>query len=80
LGNLYGLQIFKKIRADIPDFEEITAAGDFGVLRTWLNDNIYRWGCRLLPSELLMKITGGKLSISPFVEYLETKYTELYGL
>jgi carboxypeptidase Taq len=80
LGNLYGLQIFKKIRTDIPDFEEITAAGNFSVLRTWLNDNIYRWGCRLLPSELLMKITGEKLSIFPFVEYLEAKYTELYGL
>jgi carboxypeptidase Taq len=80
LGNLYGLQIFRKFRADLPDIEEMVTAGNFSVLRSWLNDKIYRWGCRLQPVELLMKITGEKLSMLPFVEYLEAKYTELYGL
>jgi carboxypeptidase Taq len=80
LGNIYGLQIFRKLQSDLPDFEELIARGDFGTVRTWLGDTIYRWGCRLEPAELLMKITGEKLSVIPFVEYLETKYTELYGL
>ncbi|MDR0877653.1 MAG: carboxypeptidase M32 [Treponema sp.] len=80
LGNLYGLQIRKAILKDIPDFESHVARGDFGAIRAWLGDHVYRWGCRLAPAELLFKITGEKLSVIPFLEYIEAKYTELYGL
>jgi carboxypeptidase Taq len=80
LGNIYGLQIFKKLQSDLPDFEESITRGDFSAVRTWLGGTIYRWGCRLEPAELLSSITGEKLSVIPFIEYLETKYTELYGL
>jgi carboxypeptidase Taq len=79
LGNLYGLQILRKIKSDIPGFENTVKQGKFAPLRDWLNDNIYCWGCRLEPVELLRKITGEKLSVIPFVEYIEEKYTELYG-
>jgi carboxypeptidase Taq len=80
LGNLYGLQIRKVLLKDVPDFEARVGRGDFGAIRTWLGDHVYRWGCRLEPAELLLKITGEKLSVLPFLEYIETKYTELYGL
>jgi carboxypeptidase Taq len=79
LGNLYALQIRRRIKNDIPDFEDTISRGRFDTLRDWLNDNIYRWGCRLEPGELLWKITGEKLSVIPFLEYVEEKYTELYG-
>ncbi|MDR2257844.1 MAG: carboxypeptidase M32 [Treponema sp.] len=79
LGNLYGLQILRNIKSDIPNFESMVAGGKFAPLRDWLNDHIYRWGCRLEPAELLQKITGEKLSVIPFVEYIEEKYTKLYG-
>jgi carboxypeptidase Taq len=79
LGNLYGLQILRKIKNDIPDFESVVAEGKFALLRDWMNDNIYRWGCRLEPAELLRKITGEKLSVIPFLEYIEEKYAKLYG-
>jgi carboxypeptidase Taq len=79
LGNLYGLQIRRKIGDQIPDFENIVVRGQFALLRDWLNDNIYHWGCRLEPPELLRRITGEKLSVVPFLEYIEEKYTKLYG-
>jgi carboxypeptidase Taq len=79
LGNLYGLQILRKIKGEVPDFETAIVQGKFGALRGWLNDNIYCWGCRLEPAELLGKITGEKLSVLPFLEYIEEKYTKLYG-
>jgi carboxypeptidase Taq len=79
LGNLYGLQILRNIKSDIPDFEKKIAQGEFDTLRGWLNDHIYRWGCRLEPVELLRKITGEKLSALPFLDYIEEKYTKLYG-
>ncbi|MDR1099660.1 MAG: carboxypeptidase M32 [Treponema sp.] len=80
LGNLYGAQIRRKIESDLPDFEGVVRRGEFGVLRDWLNNHIYRWGCRLEPAELLRKITGEQLSVIPFLEYIEKKYTELYGI
>jgi carboxypeptidase Taq len=79
LGNLYGLQILRKIKSDIPNFESVVVEGKFAPLREWMNDMIYRWGCRLEPAELLRKITGEKLSVIPFLEYIEEKYTKLYG-
>jgi carboxypeptidase Taq len=80
LGNLYGLQIRNKLKSDLPDMETAIAGGKFGEIHAWLKDTIYRWGCRLEPAELLFKITGEKLSVNPFLEYIEGKYTELYGI
>lgn len=31
------------------------------------------------PEELLQRAIGEKLEVSPFVEYIKTKYSELYG-
>jgi len=74
LGNLYGLQFFKKLKSDIPDFEELTIKGDFKPIHNWLSDNIHKWGKRLDPAELLKKVTGESLSVEPFLEYIEKKY------
>jgi carboxypeptidase Taq len=80
LGNLYGLQIWKKLRRDLPDVEKAIARGDFGDLHTWLREKIYVRGCRPDPAELLMEITGESLSAIPFLEYIKSKYAELYGI
>ncbi|MDR0388163.1 MAG: carboxypeptidase M32 [Treponema sp.] len=80
LGNLYGLQFLKKLRQDLPGYEGDIARGVFSAIRQWLRENIYTWGRRLDPADLLFKVTGEKLSAAPFLEYIETKYTELYGL
>jgi carboxypeptidase Taq len=80
LGNLYGLQIRNKLNSDLPNLETTIAGGKFGEIHAWLKDNIYHWGCRLEPVELLLKITGEKLSVNPFLEYIEEKYAELYEL
>jgi carboxypeptidase Taq len=75
LGNLYGLQITQKLKADIPELDDLVAVGDFGKLHSWLKDNVYRWGCRLPPGELLEKITGEKLQAEPFLKHIEEKYS-----
>ena len=79
LGNLYGLQFAEKLNGDIPGLESLIAAGQFEGLHEWLRDTIYCWGCRLEPAELLGKVTGSKLQAEPFLNYIEGKYTELYG-
>jgi len=41
--------------------------------------NVYQWGCRLQPRELLEKITGEKIKAVPFLNYIEEKYSSIYG-
>jgi carboxypeptidase Taq len=80
LGNLYGLQFWKKLREDLPDVETAISRGQFDPLYSWLRDHIHRWGSRLEPAELLRTVTGEALSMHPFLDYIEAKYTELYAL
>ncbi|MDR0378264.1 MAG: carboxypeptidase M32 [Spirochaetaceae bacterium] len=80
LGNLYGLQFLNTLRRDLPDYESDIARGNFSAIRQWLRENIYTWGRRLDPADLLLKVTGEKLSVAPFLEYIEGKYTDIYTL
>jgi carboxypeptidase Taq len=80
LGNLYGLQFFNSLRADIPDADDHIRRGNFTPIHAWLRDTIYVWARRLAPPDLLMKVTGGGLSVSPFLKYIEEKYTGIYGI
>jgi carboxypeptidase Taq len=80
LGNLYGLQFWHKLKADLPNAEDCIARGDFAPIRAWLSDTIYVWGRRLDPPELLRTVTGATLSPEPFLNYIEDKYTGVYGL
>jgi carboxypeptidase Taq len=80
LGNLYGLQFLNKLKEALPDYESAISRGNFAPIRQWLRERIYTWGRRLDPADLLFKVTGEKLSVLPFLDYIEAKYTELYGL
>ncbi|MDR0474972.1 MAG: carboxypeptidase M32 [Treponema sp.] len=82
LGNLYGLQFCEKLKADLstelPNFPEGADKDNFSVLHSWLKENIYVWGCRLEPQELLKKVTGQSLMAEPFLNYIEKKYSNIY--
>ncbi|MDR0401305.1 MAG: carboxypeptidase M32 [Treponema sp.] len=80
LGNLYSLQFWARMKKDLPDLESSLAAGDFQPVFSWLSEHVYSWGCRLSPPELLHEAVGEKLSPHPFLDYIEAKYGELYGL
>jgi len=45
-----------------------------------LKTNIYTHGSKLSASELTERVTGGQLRIGPYIQYLKTKYGELYGI
>jgi carboxypeptidase Taq len=80
LGNLYGLQIWETLRRDLPETENAIREGALDAVHHWLREKIYSRGCGLEPAELLKTVTGEQLSVTPFLRYIEDKYTELYGL
>lgn len=80
LGNLYASQFFDKAKQDLRDLESQFAKGEFANLKNWLRENIHRWGQRYRAEKLVEVVTGKTLSHRPLMDYLKTKYGELYGL
>jgi len=80
LGNIMSLQIWERIRRDLPGLEEDIRAGEFGRLRDWLRGNLHRHGRKYLPGELLERVTGSKLDPQPLLRYLRHKLGEIYEL
>lgn len=80
LGNLYAAQILRKIQKEIPDFYAHIENGRFGLIQEWLRENIHQYGKLYTPNELIVKVTGEELNADYLVEYLEKKYSEVYGL
>lgn len=80
LGNVMSAQFFAAAERANPGLEGDFAAGEFGRLRGWLTEHVYRHGAAHAPLELLRRATGEGLSPVPFATYLEGKYAALYGL
>jgi carboxypeptidase Taq len=80
LGNLYAAQFMVQARRDLGDLDDDFRRGNFGRLKSWLNDKVHRPGQRFRPAELCRRITGQPLSHKPLLSYLRTKYAPLYGI
>jgi carboxypeptidase Taq len=80
LGNLYALHFWERLRTDLPALDRDLAERKYTNLQAWLREKIHHWGRRLDPASLLKTVCGETLSERPFVNYIEKKYTELYGI
>lgn len=80
LGNLYAAQFMDRARADLPGMEDDIRHGDFGRLKSWLNDKIHRHGQRYRARDLCQRVTGESPSHKPLIRYLRDKFAPLYGI
>jgi carboxypeptidase Taq len=80
LGNIFGAQFFSQALKAHPEIPAEMAQGKFNTLHNWLIDNVYKHGKKFTANELVERVTGGPLSIEPYLAYLKTKYGELYKL
>ncbi|MEM2105350.1 MAG: carboxypeptidase M32 [Candidatus Bathyarchaeia archaeon] len=79
LGNIYSGQILAQMEKDLPNWREQVSKGNFNLVKNWLVNNIHRYGNLYDPADLIKKITGMELSVKPYLQYLEGKYSKLYG-
>ena len=79
VGNMLSVQLYRAAEAAHPEIEEEMEQGELATLHGWLSENVYRFGRRFDPDELVTRATGRSLDPEPYMEYLETKYGELYG-
>ncbi len=80
LGNIMSALFYDQALAAHPDIPEQIENGEFDTLHIWLKDNIYRHGSKYTANELIEKVTGGPLTIEPYINYLRNKFGGLYDL
>jgi carboxypeptidase Taq len=80
LGNILSAQFFELALQAHPTIPTEIKEGEFGTLYNWLKESIYQHGQKYTASELIERVTGGPLSIKPYLCYLRSKYGELYQL
>jgi carboxypeptidase Taq len=80
LGNILSVQFYEAALAAHPEIPAQIARGEFGTLHGWLLEHVYRPGSKYTANELVERVTGGPLSVEPYIRYLRRKYAELYIL
>jgi carboxypeptidase Taq len=80
LGNLISVQLLEKYKSAHPDFEDQLRQGNFASLLSWLRENVHQHGRKYQPQELVERVTGSRIDPAPYVRYLKSKYSEVYGL
>ncbi len=63
LGNIMSAAFYDAALQAHPEIPGQTAAGEFGTLLNWLQENIYRHGRKFTADELVQRVTGGPLTI-----------------
>jgi carboxypeptidase Taq len=80
LGNILSAAFYAQALKAHPEIPTESKEGRFNVLHDWLKDNIYRHGRKFTAPELVERVTGGPISIDPYIAYLRGKYGELHTL
>jgi carboxypeptidase Taq len=80
LGNIMSAQFYEAALAAHPEIPGEIRQGEFATLHDWLKGEIYQHGSKFTAAELVERLTGGPMSIDPYIRYLRSKYGELYAL
>jgi carboxypeptidase Taq len=80
LGNIYSGQLLATMEKDLSNWRKQIEKGNFSPVRNWLIKNVHAYGGLHDPLELIRKITGKELNVKPYLNYLNEKYSKLYGL
>ncbi len=80
LGNIYTGQITAAISKDLPNWRCELGKLKLEKINSWLKKNIHQESNLYDPEELIKLATGTRLDSKPYIQYLNKKYGELYGL
>jgi carboxypeptidase Taq len=80
LGTILSLQLYDRAVQERPDIPEQIGRGDFSGLHGWLTEKVYQYGRKFEPNDLIERATGEPLQTGPYMNYLKTKFGDIYGL
>lgn len=79
LGSAYGAQLLAKMRESV-DVDACLSRGDFAPINAWNKEHIWKYGCLKKPGELLEAALGEPFDPTYYTDYLEKKFSAIYGL
>ena len=80
LGNVYAGCLHVALRNAVPDLDDQLGRGDTSGATTWLRNNVQRYGGLYSPRETIERACDAQVSEAPLLDYLETKFGEIYEL
>ncbi len=78
LGSAYGAQMLHNMEADMDVWGPVSK-GDLSGVSAWLREKVHKFGGLLEPADVV-KNACGDFDPTVFADYLEKKYSALYGL
>lgn len=79
LGSAYAAQFEFYMRKDL-DVDQLLEDGDMQPILDWLAKNIHTFGSSKEPAEIIEFATGESFNPDYFTDYLNQKYSKVYGL
>ena len=77
LGNIMKGAFYEAALKAHPEIPSQIERGEFATLHRWLKENIYWHGRKFTPDELIQRVTGGPLTIDPYLRYLKNKFGQV---
>jgi carboxypeptidase Taq len=80
VGSILAAQINHHMEQEIGSVGELIRGGNYQCLKNWLGKNIHVHGGKYTTPELIKKAVGEDIKIDYFVEYINEKYSGIYGI
>ena len=80
LGNVYAGCLNRAMQSAVPDLDAALQRGDATPAVEWLRENVHRHGALIPPVPLIQQASGAPVSADPLLDYLEDKFSAIYGL
>ena len=79
LGSAYGAQLLRKMKETV-NVDDCLLNGNFAPINEWNREHIWKYGSLIAPGELLENALGESFDPFVYTDYLEAKYSDIYGL
>lgn len=80
VGSVLAAQLHAAMEDDLGSLDSSLRNGNIEPIEEWLREHVHRHGCRYRADELIRRATGEDLSADAFLDYVEHKYSDIYGL
>jgi len=80
LGNVYAGCLYQTLRGAVPGLDSDLAGGDTTAAIDWLRENVQRHGGLYTPRDVIRRANGSDPTEAPLLDYLEAKFSDIYGL
>ena len=79
LGSAYGAQFLAKMKETV-DVDAAIEKGDFAPINDWNREHIWKHGSLYTPAQILDSTLGAPFDPSYYLDYLEAKCKDVYGV